>query len=687
MCDTSNLRRTIGAALTWEKAKYLRAFNSLRDWLSEDLAMAGRDAGYSATTARKSGRSRLIFACALIFVIASGVRLLHRQDSYLRGGLESLTRRYLNQAEEMLEGKGILYPSDQNEVPNNQLLVHPPGYSAFVAAVFGLFGNSNNAIITAQIIADGAAAVMVTLIAMELLPFTVGVVGGLLIAFSPHLASYCLFISPDSLCVLPILIATYFVSRSVKRPQLVTVVAAGFFLGLSCWLRSNSLLLGLFAALVILRLFEPGKRLRYALVLIAAVTITISPITIRNAVLFHHFIPLSLGAGITMVEGIGDYDREARFGMPVSDHDTKLKDIEWHNRPDYRYSLWNPDGVERDQYRFRRGLDVIRANPLWFGGVMIRRASFMLRYNSAVSQPWPVDTARVPEVASEPSFSHHLELPPATETVWTNSAEELKAKGRQLVPEAETSLSADARTLEVAGDASEFGDQIASPPIAVERNTDYILRFRARLLRGGFAAKVTSADRQFSLSHATIEEPERKSTRTARRGDDSTGEVTDNAPVVIGEGESMPVFDVPFASGDRSEVLLVFSNNGASSARPAAQIGGAELFRVGPTAQVWTRTVRPTVRSIQRNLYTTSRMLPLIIAGIVLLGIARRKNVLLVLLVVPAYYLCVQSAFHTEYRYILAIHYFLFIMAAVTVYFAGKLIGLGVHRVAATLKH
>lgn len=257
------------AALNWEKAKY--AFNSLGDWLSEDLATAGHDAGHSAATTRKSGRARLIFACVIIFAFASGFRLLHWQDGNLRGGLESLARRYVNQARQILRGDGILYPGDKNEVPNGQLLVHPPGYSVFVAAVFGLAGDSNNAIIAAQIIADGAAAVIVTL-----------------------------------------------------------------------------------------------------------------------------------------------------------------------------------------------------------------------------------------------------------------------------------------------------------------------------------------------------------------------------------------------------------------------------MFRVGPTAQVWTRTVRPTVRSIQRNLYTTSRMLPLIIAGIVLLGIARRKNVLLLFLAVPACYLCVQSAFHTEYRYILAIHYFLFIMAAVTVYFAGKLIGLGVHRVAAT---
>jgi hypothetical protein len=80
-------------------------------------------------------------------------------------------------------------------------------------------------------------------------------------------------------------------------------------------------------------------------------------------------------------------------------------------------------------------------------------------------------------------------------------------------------------------------------------------------------------------------------------------------------------------------------------------------------------------------------MLPLIVAGIVLLATARRWVALLVLLAVPAYYLCVQSVFHNEYRYILAIHYLLFIMAAVSVYAGGKLIGLAAHRVAATLRH
>jgi len=50
---------------------------------------------------------------------------------------------------------------------------------------------------------------------------------------------------------------------------------------------------------------------------------------------------------------------------------------------------------------------------------------------------------------------------------------------------------------------------------------------------------------------------------------------------------------------------------------------------------------------------------------------------------VPVYYLCAQSAFHTEYRYILAIHYFLFTAAAVTLYSAGKLIA---HSAAAVVR-
>jgi hypothetical protein len=79
-------------------------------------------------------------------------------------------------------------------------------------------------------------------------------------------------------------------------------------------------------------------------------------------------------------------------------------------------------------------------------------------------------------------------------------------------------------------------------------------------------------------------------------------------------------------------------------------------------------------------------MVPGILLGVSLLALARRRRALSVLLIVPLYYLCMQSALHTEYRYILAIHYFLFVFTGTTLYCVGKLIVRGALDITAYLK-
>jgi hypothetical protein len=120
-----------------------------------------------------------------------------------------------------------------------------------------------------------------------------------------------------------------------------------------------------------------------------------------------------------------------------------------------------------------------------------------------------------------------------------------------------------------------------------------------------------------------------------------------------------------FATNDRSEVRFVISNNGLASARPVIEIGQIELFHLGQTPYRWTRYPRAVVRGLQKNLFKTNRMLPVVIGGVLLLAFARNGRALVVLLAVPFYYLMVQSPLSTEYRYVLAIHYFLFVLAAV----------------------
>ncbi|HKP87818.1 MAG TPA: glycosyltransferase family 39 protein, partial [Blastocatellia bacterium] len=538
-----------------------------------------------------------------------------------------------------------------------------------------------------QIIFDALAAALAFLIAAELLPRAAAIIAGLLVAFSPHLAHHTLMLLPDSLVAVPTLLAVYLIIKASKRPRLVTMIAAGIMIGLSCWLRSNALLLCLFMAAAVWLLFDRDKRARFALALVCATAAVIAPITIRNRVVFGHFIPLSLGSGITMIEGIADYDTEKRFGMPASDAEGKWKDVEWHDRPDYAEGLWRPDGIKRDQYRFARGLKVARDNPIWFAGVMIRRAGFMLRYNDSRSAAWPENTARSPLVAAEPPFGQRAIVPAKGELVWSSPASELLARGETLSPLTECSLAADGRAFEVKGDASGFADQFTSAPILIERNTDYVLRLEANLVQGRAAAKVMSADRRITLASAVIEQADENTRQNPNKNageedDDETDSATKQSPDREAESDTPgAVLLMPFASGDRNEVRVVISNNGASTARPAIEVREADLYEYGSTPHQWTRHVRPLVRGIQRNLYTTSLLTPLVAVGVILIAAARRFRALVCLLAVPAYYLCAQSAFHTEYRYIIAIHYFLFVMTAVAMMVAGAGIKQGARRI------
>lgn len=221
--------------------------------------------------------------------------------------------------------------------------------------------------------------------------------------------------------------------------------------------------------------FPRGVRLKLALTLIGGALLVIAPITIRNAVVFGRFIPVSLGGGQTLLEGIADYDSTGRFGVPATDMELIRQEAEAHQRPDYASTLFGPDAIQRDRERTARGWAIVRAHPLWFLTVMVRRAADMWRLE------------RVPLISTE-----------------------------------------------------------------------------------------------------------------------------------------------SLASG-------------------------------------WTRYVYLAVFASQR-LFVTAVFLPLVLFGLALLAIKKQHHVLTLLMIVPVYYFSVQSLLHTEYRYVLTLHYFLFVLAAVAIY-------------------
>jgi 4-hydroxybenzoate polyprenyltransferase len=642
----------------------------------------GGDDGVRAAAARR--RRRRLAAAFAVFAVAFGARYLALQDARLEYGKVqwAVTAGYKRVAR-LLEEGGVAALFDRTSpLADPDTLGHPPGYPVLLAAVSRTLGESDAAAQLTQIACDALACVLLLLIVAELLPknFAAAAVAGALSALSPQFTWNSVMLLPDTLAVLPVLAAVYCLARAgrgrtdvtgpalrtggdatdgrsdraladqmnesatperpdarASRPRvsdrakgrrvLSLMFACGALVGVSCWLRANALLLAPFlAALVVPLLFPRARRLRPAVALLAGAAVVVGTLTLRNAVAFGRFIPVSLGAGQTFLEGIADYDESGRFGIPRTDYRIQRQEWEASGVAHHRETLFGPDGVERDRARLRRGFAVVRSHPVWFAGVMLRRALSMLRLE------------RSPIVSAEPPVTNSLEAADGAPAAWAASPAELHAAGAPRSQRAKISLTPDTRALRVEGDETKYGEQFASASFKLEEGTDYLLTVPVKVERG--RARVGVRDTRGRLRASTLVE----ASETATAGE-------------------QPFTDVrlPFAAAGFDAARIAIENAGS---HPTAQIGAASLRALGPSSHTWTRGPRTVLRLAQR-FFVTAVVLPLALAGLFLLARRRARPALAVLLAVPAYYLCVQSAVHTEPRYVLAVYHFLFALAAV----------------------
>jgi 4-amino-4-deoxy-L-arabinose transferase-like glycosyltransferase len=339
---------------------------------------------------RLAPRRKLIILF-LIFFTALGVRLLnwHGSRNQVSAVQTSVALNYKHQARLIREnGLASLYDAT-SATSNPDLLGHPLGYPILLSIIYQAAPESDTATQLVQMMLDSLATVIICLIAFELFPPTVGIIAGFMAAFAPQFSWNSFLLLPDSLAALPILLAVLLIVRTRREPtrvarnetnrRLLMILAAGALIGVSCWLRANALLLAPFLTLLFPVIYKRGERLRMALVLVGGACLVIAPLTIRNAIVFGKFIPVSLGAGQTLIEGIADYNIDGSLGLPQTDMELIQGEATTYQRPDYAGSLFTPDGAERDRARLARGLAVIREHPFWFFGVMVRRAASMMR--------------------------------------------------------------------------------------------------------------------------------------------------------------------------------------------------------------------------------------------------------------------------------------------------------------------
>ncbi len=341
---------------------------------------------------RESSNPARSFALAvLIFCVAVFFRFAHQQDLsplVARGAQDfaGITAIH-NDTAALIAKKGVveaLFPSAWPNKRDTSLIQYPPGYALLLSAVYALNGRNPAGVQLVQGLLDSLAAVLVFLIALELFNTAISLIAGLAVGVSHHLCHYSMLLLPDAIAPVLVLAGTYCIvlaSSYLKHRGKAygNLALAGLFWGLACIFRSSAMLLWVFWAIafLLMRVSEWPKR---AAILALCSSAIVAPFTIRNYIIYGEFIPLTLGTGILLQEGIGEADPTT--GLPAKDDETMEWEARLYGKDEYRQGLMNPDGIFRESERKKRAMEIVKARPFWYLGVMAGRLALMTKYSA-----------------------------------------------------------------------------------------------------------------------------------------------------------------------------------------------------------------------------------------------------------------------------------------------------------------
>ena len=289
-------------------------------------------------------------------------------------------------ARNILDGRESLFWID--DATRTDRAVYPPGFPLWVAFIYKVSGQRSPwTVHRVHWVLDLLTVLLVVGIGGSTYGWRAGLLGGLLAALSPLLAMYGTWPTADVPGSWLLLSSVWLLLIAAKRQSFAWTIGAGLLLGLACWFRVNPLLLTFFwaaALMVFLQRTAMRKRVLLGAAVIASVLLVVAPITIRNAIVFHEFLPTGLGAGVNLWEGLGETERGREAGFVFGDAAMLEKEKREMNPPtDMTVTTHYPDGIRRDRARAREALKFILKNPVWYVGVMMKRMLGMLKFAGA----------------------------------------------------------------------------------------------------------------------------------------------------------------------------------------------------------------------------------------------------------------------------------------------------------------
>ena len=334
---------------------------------------------------------RRVLLCLSIVLLAFTVRFLTAQfidqhianPAWFASGIYAI---FDNRAQDILEGRAnAFWVEDALSSPRAATsAVYPPGYSLWLAFIYSISGARSVFVVQyVQLALDALFVLLITGTGTTAYGWRAGFAAGVLAALSPLLAFYGATPLADSPTAWIVVGGAWMLLLAAKRLSWRWALGAGLMIGASCWLRANALLLGVWCALALLLFVQASWRvgLRLSAVFALGMLLLIAPVIARNSYAFHAFVPGGMGFGTNLWEGLGETSRAAEFGAVFGDAALiEQERAEMGLAPDAELALYWPNGLQRDRARMRKALNVIKAHPFWYAGVMARRMAGMLKY-------------------------------------------------------------------------------------------------------------------------------------------------------------------------------------------------------------------------------------------------------------------------------------------------------------------
>ncbi|HYY56860.1 MAG TPA: hypothetical protein VE842_05965 [Pyrinomonadaceae bacterium] len=284
-------------------------------------------------------------------------------------------------AQNILDGRERPFWIDDKT--RTDLIQYPPAFPLWMAFIYAASGErSSYAVHRVHWVLDALSVLVIVGIGVAAYGWRVGLAGGWLAALSPLLALYGTWPSSDPLTTWLVLGAVWMLVLSAKGKSTGWAIGSGLMLGVACWMRVNPLLLAFFWALALLLFLQarwrPKARLAAALVL--STMFVISPVVVRNLVVFDDFAPTGLTIGTNLWEGLGEAQWGAAEGAPYGDTlMVERERAEMGLAQDFPLKPFWPDGIKRDRERGRRALAIIARHPLKYAALMGQRMWGMLK--------------------------------------------------------------------------------------------------------------------------------------------------------------------------------------------------------------------------------------------------------------------------------------------------------------------